>query len=806
MKKRRIGPVLPVLGLLFLLETATGSAPPERVSARTAGATRQALIKAYGNLPLSFEPNRGQSDSRVKFQARGPGYALFLASTEAVLVIPPRSAHQPVAIRMQLVGANASPRIVGLEQLASRTNYLRGNDPAKWQTAVPQYARVRYESVYPGVDLVYYGNQGQLEHDFLIAPGTHPGVITLKFEGAEKLEIDGRGDLVLHVRGGQVRLPKPHIHQSAGTRIAGGYVLKDKHEVGFEVGPYDHDKPLVIDPVLMYSTHLGGGTLADFFNRSAIAVDAYGSAYVTGGALAFPTTTGAFQTVSNGDDEVFVAKLAPDGSSLVYATFIGGGSYDLGFGIAVDADGLAYVTGATFSTDFPTTPGAFQRTNGCTGSNCAGDAFVAKLNADGSALVYSTYLGGSAGDNGYGIAIDGGGSAYVTGYAASSNFPVTPGTYRTAGDGPFLTKLNAAGSGLVYSTFVGGGNGVAVDGAGNAYVAGWNDGCVNKLNSAASALVYSTCLGGSQGVSIRDLALDAAGNTYVTGVTRSTDFPVTPDAIQTALQGPSPQGAFVSKLDAMGSLVYSTFLAAFDPIVNTSNSWGSGIAVDGSGHVYVTGRGAVPVVDPFQVFNRNDGDAFVAELNPAVAGPAGLVFSTALGGGRTDEGHDIAVDPSGNIYVSGRTRSGNFPLVDPLQSTLGGGFVAKIAPTTSHADLAVAMTSAPRPAMVGGDLTYTITVTNTGPDAAASVDVIDSLPSDGYATLGAYGASQGSCAQHVDNGLRATRHLQAGSPARRRRGDGHARPQARDLEHLPQPGHGAEQRVRPEPRRQLRLH
>ena len=200
------------------------------------------------------------------------------------------------------------------------------------------------------------------------------------------------------------------------------------HEVGFEVGPYDHDKPLVIDPVLVYSTHLGGGTLSDFFNRSAIAVDASGSAYVTGGALAFPTTTGAFQPVSNGDSEVFVAKLAPDGSGLVYSTFIGGSSYDLGAGIAVDADGRAYVTGLAFSTDFPTTPGAFQRTNGCTGFNCAGDAFVVKLNAEGSALVYSTYLGGRDGDHGYGIAIDGGGSAYVTGHAASSNFPVTPGT------------------------------------------------------------------------------------------------------------------------------------------------------------------------------------------------------------------------------------------------------------------------------------------------------------------------------------------------------------------------------------------
>ena len=396
MKKRCIGPALRILALLFLLQAAMegqGQQSNERVLVGTADATRQALVKAYGNLPLSFEANQGQSDPRVKFQARGPGYAVFLASTEAVLVIPQRSIHpasvtrsetaaafdasstQPgspsaadrsVVIRMQLVGANASPRIVGLEQLAGRTNYLRGNDPAKWQTAVPQYTRVRYESVYPGIDLVYYGNQGQLEHDFLVAPGAHPGAITLKFQGAEKLEIDGRGDLVLHVRDGQVRLPKPHIHQSAGTRIAGGYVLKSKREVGFEVGPYDRDQPLVIDPVLVYSTHLGGGTLDDFFNRSAIAVDASGSAYVTGQAALFPTTAGAFQPVSDGDSEVFVAKLAPDGSSLVYATFIGGSSYDLGSGIAVDADGRAYVTGVTSSTDFPTTPGAFQRTNGCT--------------------------------------------------------------------------------------------------------------------------------------------------------------------------------------------------------------------------------------------------------------------------------------------------------------------------------------------------------------------------------------------------------------------------------------------------------
>jgi beta-propeller repeat-containing protein len=396
---------------------------------------------AYNSLPLYFEANRGQTDPQVKFVSRGRGYTLFLTRrAEAVLVLrksePKRDALRPAAlssvaiapesepvgqaavVQMKLVGANAKPQEEALGELPGKANYFIGNDPNKWRTNVPLYAKVRYREVYPGVDLVCYGNQRQLEHDFIVAPGGDPSSITISFHGAKKLSLDAEGNLILAIRGGEVRFQKPVVYQKidgARREVSASFVLRDTHQVGFQVAAYDTSRPLVIDPVLFYSTYLGG-TVND--QGSGIAVDSSGNAYVTGSTNSanFSTTTGAFQTALRGGADVFISKLNPTGSALVYSTYLGGSLDDGGLGIVVDSSGNAYVSGGTRSGDFPTTPGAFQTTVpgpvGCIHGS------VTKLNPTGSALVYSTYLGGNQEDSANGIAIDSSGNAYVVGSTA----------------------------------------------------------------------------------------------------------------------------------------------------------------------------------------------------------------------------------------------------------------------------------------------------------------------------------------------------------------------------------------------------
>ncbi|PYX55174.1 MAG: hypothetical protein DMG76_18980, partial [Acidobacteria bacterium] len=433
---------------------------------------------AYNGLPLYFEANRGQTDPQVKFLSRGSGYTLFLTHRgEAVLVLrkptPKRDPLQPPAlasagvapqsepagppavVRMKLVGRNARSRVEGLDELSGKANYFIGNNPKKWRTNVPMYEKVRYREVYPGVDLVYYGNQRQLQYDFVVRPGADPKSIVLGFKGTDKLEVDGQGNLVLRTARGPIRQQKPSIYQEVdGVRreIAGGYALKNTHQVGFQVASYDVSRPLVIDPVLFYSTYLGGasGDIGD----GGVTVDSSGNAYVFGftDSANFPITSGAFQTSLRGFRDTFVTKLTPTGSSLVYSTYLGGSGGEDAGNIAIDSVGNAYVVGETTSSDFPIIPGAFQP------AAASGDTgFVAKLNASGSALIYSTYLGGSGRDVPSGIAIDGSGNAYVAGVTSSTNFPTTSGAFQpTYPGGPndfFVSKVNATGSALVYSTY-----------------------------------------------------------------------------------------------------------------------------------------------------------------------------------------------------------------------------------------------------------------------------------------------------------------------------------------------------------------
>lgn len=698
------------------------------------------LLQAYGQLPLSFEANQGQTDAQVRYLARGDGYALFITPTAAVLNIQAAGVGASqgidgVALKMQLVGANASPNVIGQGPQAGTTNILNGNDPSDWYTGIASYAKVLEQGVYPGVDLVYYGNQQQLEYDFTVAPGADPGAIKLDIQGAESTTIDAQGNLVLHTAIGDVVEQSPVLYQESGgvrQAVSGQYVLDADGQVGFAVGAYDHSLPLVIDPTLSYSTYLGGspsiGNEDATDSGAKIAVDAEGNAYIVGTTISskFPTTTGAYQTTPDdpvgtpgtAPGDVFVTKLNASGTALVYSTYLGGSDQDLGSGIAIDAAGDAYVTGHTDSINFPTTPGAYQpATQGITGT------FVTKLSPDGSSLVYSTLL--AIGTTSNDIAVDSGGDAYITG-SGSGFLQPTPGAFQappTAGSSTaaYVTKFSPDGSSRLYTATLGDGNtlGIAVDAAGNAYVTGdvnspnypttprayqttgqGNvDAVVTKINSNGSALVYSTRLGGSapdHGVAI---AVDAAGNAYVTGDTISSDFPTTSGAFQTTFRG--SDDAFVTKVNPTGSgLVYSTYLGG------SKAQQGLSIGIDAVGDAYVTGStlsADFPTADAIQGTYGGDGDsaiagdAFVTGLNPQ--GTA-LLYSTYLGGSGGDVGSGIAVDQAGNAYITGSTDSTNYPTTTgAFQTSLASGFyvqnafVTKVAlgqailPTTTTVDL-----------------------------------------------------------------------------------------------------------------------
>jgi hypothetical protein len=713
----------------------------------------------------------------------------------------------PAVLRMKLVGADPQARVTGLEQLPGKSNYFIGNDPKKWRTNVPTYAKVKYASVYPGVDLVYYGNQGKLEHDFVVSPGADPAAITLELQtGESKIQnpeskIDKDGDLVVGTNDGEVIFHKPVVYQpttynelrttNGGGRdlVEGRYVLRGDHQIAFQLADYDLRRPVVIDPVLAYSTYLGG---SGYDAGGGIAVDASGNAYVTGctNGSDFPATPGAFQTTyqSGGGGfvcgDAFVTKLNAAGSTLLYSTFLGGsdgasGGDQGGYGIAVDASGNAYVTGSTPNSDFPTTPGAFQTTYRGGPCGACGNAFVTKLSATGSVLLYSTFLGGTSWDWGNGIAVDAAGNAYMTGFAQSRDFPTTPGAFQTTNHSgnanAFVSKLNATGSALLYSTFLGGttwdwGNGVALDASDYAYVAGcaessnfpttpgafqtayaggdgvvWDncgDAFVTKLSADGSALVYSTYLGGSNNDTGSGIAVDALGSADVTGWTVSPNFPTTPGAFQASGNG----GAFVSKLNAAGSaLVYSTYLGG------SGGAGGSGIAVDASGNACVTGSagsGFPTTPDAFQTVSAGGKDAFVSKLN---ATGSALLYSTYLGGSGDDSGSGIALDGSGNAYVTG-TSSSDFPVTSgAFQTTFGGwkdafvakfSFIAAPALTLTPSSLAfgpqaVGTTSAVQKVRLSNVGTKPLEVTSILPsgDFAQTNDCPASLSPAGFCTL-----------------------------------------------------------------------
>jgi len=692
-------------------------------------ANRDRVLNAYANLPVAFVENRGQADRRVRYFAQGSRYAFYLTRDEVALSFEkgsdaPEPAADGVALALRFLGGNPKVVLEGEERAPGAINYLKGNDPTAWQTDLPRYTQVVYRELWPGVDLSLRQLDGSLKYEFRVRPGARPADIRLAYTGASGLTLDSKGGLLIKTALGVLRDAPPVSYQEiAGARVPvdSRYVVNEVGSAqagyGFAVGAgYEPEYDLIIDPGLEYSTFLGGSSHEI---AAGIKVDANGNAYVVGTTQSpdFPTTPGAFRrTGSAGNSlDVFVSKVNPSGTALVYSTFIGGTNFDWGRAIAIDAAGNAYVTGQTQSSNFPTTAGAFDRTfNVDTCPRCGidqYDAFALKLNAAGSGLVYSTFLGGFDIDDGLGIAVDGAGSAYVVGETGSLNFPTTPGAFDTSKNGAFdafVTKLNAAGSALVYSTYLGGtavefASRVAVDAALNVYVMGSTssadfpttpgafdttangafDVFVTKLNSAGSALIYSTYLGGTDFDSGGGLAIDSAGNAYVSGGTGSFDFPTTPGAFDTLPGGPNASDAFITKLNPTGSaLVYSTVLGG------TASEGASAIALDGSGNVWVTGGTSsadfpviVGAVD--STFNGT-ADVFVSELS---ANGSTLLYSTYLGGTQSENGNDLALDSAGNVYITGHTYSLDFPTTAGAFDTVfngdpsifwGDGFVAKL--------------------------------------------------------------------------------------------------------------------------------
>ncbi len=696
-----------------------------------------------GKLPLVFELNQGQSASQVQFISRGPGYHAFLTNGGMVLSLR-NTANAPSgnrahaastrsSIQLRLVGAASNPSVVGEDLQPGRVNYFIGNDPAKWHRNVPTYGQVRYKNVYPGIDLVYYGNQQQLEYDFAVSPKADPQKIQFEISGAAATSVADDGSLTLHTATGELHFQAPVVYQEInGQRVlvSGGYSLTDSTHVRFHLSQYDSQKPLVIDPVLVYSTYLGGS--ADE-QPAGIAVDSNGYVYVTGATDSSDFPMGTIGALPTGNEHVYLAKLDPTGSHLIYADYIGGSSQDYGFALTLDSSKHVYITGSTASSDFPvvnpyqgTYPGSFN-------------AFLTKISADGSSILYSTYFGGNGSDMPAGVAVDQSGNMLIAGSTSSTNLvtanafqsSVSPNQGSQYGEYGFLTKFNASGSSLIYSTYFGGSSNVALncggtpcwpqptstivalatDASGNAYVTGSTNtynfpvttgaylttnsssmnssiGYVGKFNSSGS-LQYSTYFYGTSGLQtdITGIAADSSGSAYITGAAFSDGtFPVTTSTIcDPAAQGWACSYAFVTKFDNAGAtLLYSTFLGP------NNNAIPRAIALDSNNDAYVlafTSSNTFSTVNGIEPYVAGN-DLLLAELDPS---GTSQLFATFLGGSGDDEPAPggLAVDSTGNIYVAGYTSSADLPVTPTaFQGGLNGttdSFIMKIGPQSSPA-------------------------------------------------------------------------------------------------------------------------
>jgi uncharacterized protein (TIGR03437 family) len=697
-------------------------------------------------LPLSFEINRGQAAPPVRFLTRGGGYDLLLEPSEAVLHLQNRQTGAAAELRLQLINSNPTASIEGLDEQPGRSNYFIGNDPRRWRTDIPHFAKLRQRAVYPGIDLLYYGQQQQLEYDFVVAPGAEPSTIRLRFAGAQKIELDPAGNLLLHTNAGVVRHQRPVIYQEVnGSRrqVEGGFVIRRWDEVGFKVAAWERRLPLVIDPVLSYAAALGDA------HYVRMAVDAEGSFYLSGLTRAqnFPVAADAarFQRGPLNRDVAFVTKINAAGTALLYSTFLGGYEYtDLINGLAVDAAGNAYLAGFAGSRDFPVTAGALQTKfngPGQVGNSFGGDGFVAKLNPSGTALLYSTFLGGAGGDYGNGIAVDQAGNAYVTGNTGSSNFPLSPDAPQRSitgfsGSG-FITKLNAAGSAVVWSTFAGRATrdsceAIAVDAEGNAYVTGesFPNILAVKVDKGGKSFAYFRTISASGGSTGFAVAVDGVGQTHLTGRVYSASLPVTMNALQRTFGGGSTD-AFVARLNPAGEVAYLSYLGG------SGNEIGYGIALANNGNVYLTGNTDSPnfplTPDAFQpnpVPNVGVGYysvAFITQVN--ANGALGYSSFHGLGG---DEGRSVAVRQvaqglpptvffAGSGFWLSRPPGALFILPTPNGTT--GAFIAKLEETAASGGADLEVTLAPNDRIYANSIVaYAATVKNVG--AVSSVGPI----------------------------------------------------------------------------------
>jgi len=702
----------------FVPDAIAGSTgvPVFSTGATAPAGTKPAIQQAYGRLPLTFRPNRGQAGAGVAFTATsgqhtlslsGAGVSLSLArdtssngqpSTDQLgdakkKTIRGQDNQAPANLGVRFIGGNARAAGTGVGPLPGVANYILGRDPAAWRLGVPGFSSVVFHDVYPGIDVVYRGVGRDLEYDFVVAPGASTQSIAMSLVGAKHVARGGSGELVVTIDGGQVLQNAPVAYQVAGKgkqAVAAEYVANSNGTYGLKLGDYDHTRPLTVDPLLVFSTYLGG---TGYDAAYSIAIDAAGNSYVAGltGSADFPGAGAPAKGA--GHVHAFVSKLNPAGSALVYSTYVGGSSDDEALGIAVDSSGAAYVTGATVSADFPLVSAAYSTYGG------GADAFAFKLNASGSALSYSSYLGGTGYDIGYGVAVDSTGSAYVAGLTSSADFPLMGGLGIAAAGGAkaFVTRLGAAGA-VGYSTFLGAASGdtgaaaITVDGAGDAYVTGITtsaafplvtplqggpggngDGFVSKLNPTGSALLFSTYLGGGSFDEGLAIALDQSNNVLVAGVTASANFPTTRPWQSTNHGGVD---AFVSRIDKSGAaLAYSTYLGG------SGTDIAYGIGIDWAGYAYVTGStdsSNFPAVYAGRAYGGS-GDGFVTMLSP---GGSVVIYSTFVGGSGADQSRAIAVDHFGNVYLAGLTSSVDLPTQAPLQAASkgnGDGFVLKIA-------------------------------------------------------------------------------------------------------------------------------
>ena len=776
----------------------------------------------FGRIPLHFIPNEGQVDGPPAFYVQGKDKTIYFAPEGLTFVLsgPRESTSERWVVKLDFVDANPEAIPVSLETSGAVISYFKGK-PEDWTMGLLASSKIVYRHLWPGIDLLYYGTVDRMKYEFIVQPGADPSRIKLAYRGAESVKLTEAGRLAIatplggfeddvpvawqEVEGAHAVVPVAYVLEefaedqepqhslpSQGGLTANEARSKSRtHIYGFDVGEYDSSLPLMLDPaVLVYCGYIGG---SGWEKGAGIAVDGSGNAYVTGDTSSteatFPVTVGPDLTYNGEPSDAFLAKVKVDGTGLVYCSYIGGSGWEEGKGIAVDGLGNAYVTGETSSGDFPVTPGSGLTYNGDI------DAFVAKVDADGTKLVYSGHIGGWNWDTGKGIAVDGLGNAYVTGWTFSDDLPVKIGpdlTYNSSQD-VFVAKVNTAGTALAYCGYIGGwaneeAYGIAVDGSGNAYVTGrtasaddfpvkvgpdlsqngFYDAFVAKVNANGTAIVYCGYIGGMDDEEGNAIAVDGSGNAFITGYTYSTNFPTVVGPDRTFNGGSTD--AFVAKVKADGTaLAYCGYIGGDVSDRGYGNDCGNGIAVDGSGNAYVTGQtdsteATLPVtVGPDLTYNGLD-EAFVAKVK---ADGTAFIYCGYIGGENNDYGSGIAVDGSGNAYVTGQTDSteATLPVTLGPDLTFNGsgdydGFVAKISSSAFGFTLEASPPSATVTA--GQSATYTVqaTLQYGSLDSAVSF-VCTGLPRDSTASFSPASVTPGAIPASTTLTLKTTARTKA---------------------------------------------